>query len=495
MEAVARRRMYVGGRWVDAIGGDVEEILNPATNEPIARVPRGSAGDVAVAVQAARAALEGPWGSMPPAARGKMLARLAQLVDENADDLARIESENVGKPIKEARFLDVAGAVYCLDYYAGWANKFGGETIPHSMMPVLNYTVRERIGVVGAIVPWNFPLAIGMWKVAPALATGNTVVLKPSELTPLSALRLCELAEEAELPPGVLNVVTGAGDAGEALVAHPGVGKIAFTGSTETGRRIMATAAKTLKKVTLECGGKSPNVVFADADMDRAVEATLFGIFANQGEVCAAGSRLLVQDSMHDEFMDALVTRTRGLRVGDPSSFETEVGPLVSPAHLERVNGFVSDGVESGAELLVGGDRATVDGLGGNFFEPTILDGVDNGMRVAQEEIFGPVLSAITFRDEAEAVEIANDTMYGLVANVHTENVRRAHAVAGALECGTVFVNLPPIPFTEAPIGGYKQTGVGKDLGRQALDEYLLTKSVLVDLSEPGQHFRWFDGR
>jgi len=492
-EAAARRQMYVGGRWVEATGGGVEEVLNPATNEPIARVARGSAGDVDDAVRAAQAAFEGPWGSMPPAARGKLLARMAQLLDENADDFARIESENVGKPIKEARFLDVAGAVYCLDYYAGWANKVGGETIPHSMMPVLNYTVRERIGVVGAIVPWNFPLAIGLWKVAPALATGNTVVLKPSELTPLSTLRFCEVAEEAGLPPGVLNVVTGAGDVGEALVAHPGVGKIAFTGSTQTGRRIMATAAGTLKKVTLECGGKSPNIVFEDADMDRAVEATLFGIFANQGEVCAAGSRLLVQESVHDEFMDALVARTRKLRVGDPSSFETEVGPLISRAHLERVAGYVSDGMEHGAEVLVGGGRADVDGLDGNFFEPTVLDRVDNGMRVAQEEIFGPVLSAITFRDEAEAVRIANDTMYGLVANVHTENVRRAHAVAGALECGTVFVNLPPVPFAEAPIGGYKQTGLGKDLGRQALEEYLLTKSVVVDLSEPGQHFRWFD--
>jgi acyl-CoA reductase-like NAD-dependent aldehyde dehydrogenase len=487
------RQMYVGGGWVDAAEGGTYEVLSPATAGTLATVPSAGAADVDAAVKAARDALAGPWGQTFPAGRAQVLQRLAQLVMENADELAALESGNVGKPIKEAVALDIPSAAGTLDYYAGWANKSYGQTIPHSMMPVLNYTVREPVGVVAAIVPWNFPLVIALWKVAPALATGNTVIVKPSTQTPLSMLRFCELAEAAGVPPGALNVVTGGGgEVGEALARHPGVNKIAFTGSTEVGRRIMELAAPTLKKLTLECGGKSPNIVFADADMDRAVDATLFGIFANQGEVCAAGSRLLVQSSVHDEFVERLVARARELRVGDPASPETDLGPLISASHLEKVERLVGTGVEAGAKLLVGGAATQIDGLGGAFYQPTILDEVDNSMEVAQEEIFGPVLATITFEDESDAVRIANDTMYGLIANVHTESLRRAHAVAAQLACGTVFVNLPPIPFVEAPIGGYKQTGLGKELGPHSIDEYLLTKSVVVDMTPPGQHFRWF---
>ena len=486
-------KMYVGGAWVDAADGGTEQVLSPATREPLATVPAGGAADVDAAVQAAHAALAGPWGAMPPVGRAQVLRRLSQLVAEHADELAQLESANVGKPIKEAVALDVPAAAGVLDYYAGWADKAYGRTIPQSLMPVLNYTLREPIGVVGAIVPWNFPLAIALWKVAPALATGNAVVLKPSELTPLSILRFGELAEEAGLPPGALNLVTGTGEeVGEALVRHAGVGKIAFTGSTEVGRRIMELAAPTLKKLTLECGGKSPNIVFADADLDRAVDATLFGIFANQGEVCAAGSRLLVEDSIHDEVVERLAAKARELVVGDPASPDTDLGPLISDEHFDKVEGLVGQGIAAGAKVVVGGRAAKVDGLAGAFFEPTILDEVDNSMAVAQQEIFGPVLSTIGFADEAEAVRIANDTMYGLVANVHTENVRRAHAVAAGLQCGTVFVNLPPIPFVESPMGDYKQSGIGKDLGPDAVNGYLLTKSVFVDMTPPGMHFRWY---
>jgi acyl-CoA reductase-like NAD-dependent aldehyde dehydrogenase len=487
------RQMYVGGEWVDARSGETIEVLSPATTAPLATVPAGSAEDVDAAVAAARAALAGEWGQTPPRGRAEVMGRIAGLIMENLEELAALESANVGKPIKEAMAMDVPAAAGTFAYYAGWADKTYGQTIPHSMMPVLNYTIREPIGVVGAIVPWNFPLAIATWKIAPALATGNVVILKPAAVTPLSVLRLAELAAEAGLPPGVLNVITGPGrEVGEAMAAHPGIGKIAFTGSTEVGRRIMEVAAPTLKKLTLECGGKSPNVVFADADLDRAVDATLFGIFGNQGEVCAAGSRLLVEESIHDELVARLAARAKELRVGDPSSPETDLGPMINAGHFEKVQGLVEAGVSAGAEVVAGGGRATVDGFDGAFFEPTILDRVDNSMRVAQEEIFGPVLSTITFKDEEEAVRIANETMYGLVANLHTENVRRAHAVAAGLECGTVFVNLPPIPFIEAPIGGYKQTGLGKDLGPDAVNEYLLTKSIVVDMTPPGGHFRWF---
>ncbi|MCZ7589868.1 MAG: aldehyde dehydrogenase family protein [Gaiella sp.] len=439
------------------------------------------------------ACVRGALGRGDPRERAAALRRLAAAVDARADVFAAAETANVGKPIRESASLDVPGSVACLEYYASWADKLYGETIPQSSMRVLNYTVLEPLGVVAAIVPWNGPLSIAVWKLAPALAAGNTVILKPAELTPLTALMLAEAAVEAELPDGALNVVTGSGGVvGDALVTHPGVDKIAFTGSTAVGRRIMSQAAPTLKRLTLECGGKSPNLVFADADLDAAVEATLFGIFVNQGEVCAAGSRLLVEESIRDELTERLVTRAAALRVGSPADWSTEVGALVSRPHLESVHGYVETGVAEGAELLVGGGPARVDGLDGSFYAPTVLGSVDNSMRVAQEEIFGPVLVTIGFADEDDAVRIANDTIYGLSANVHTESLRRAHRVAERLQCGSVFVNLPPVPFAEAPFGGYKMTGIGKDLGRDALDGVTNKKNVVVDLAGDGERFRWY---
>jgi acyl-CoA reductase-like NAD-dependent aldehyde dehydrogenase len=489
--AVDTKAMYVGGRIRPAGDGRTREIRNPADRSVLASVPEAGYADVDAAVAAARAGLAA-WERVPPAARARMLDALSDKVAEHEGELAALESANVGKPIREAQAFDVPNAAYVLGYYASWADKLYGQTIPHSMMPVLNYTLREPVGVVAAIVPWNFPLAIATWKLAPALAAGSTVVLKPSELTPLTALRLAELADEVGFPAGVVNVLTGDGRAGQALAAHAGVDKVAFTGSTAVGRSIMAAAAPTLKKLTLECGGKSPNLVFADADLDRALDATLFGIFSNQGEVCAAGSRLLVEESIHDEFVAELTRRAGALRVGDPADVATDVGPLVSDEHHARVAGLVRSGAEAGARVCVGGEPVRVDGLAGRFYRPTVLDGVETGMRVAQEEIFGPVLSVLSFADEDDAIRLANDTIYGLMANVHSENVRRVHAVAARLKCGSVMCNLPPIPFPEAPVGGYKQSGVGKDLGPHALDGYLTTKSVLVDLAPKGQHFRWF---
>ena len=454
--------IYVDGGWVDSTSDERAEIRNPANSEMIADVARAGLADVDRAVTAANAAA-GPWGRATPRERAQALRRLAAAVERRSAEFAEAETANVGKPIRESASLDVPGSVACFDYYASWADKLYGETIPQSSMPVLNYTMIEPLGVVAAIVPWNGPLAIAVWKIAPALAAGNTVVLKPAELTPLSALMLAEAADEAELPDGVLNVITGRGSLiGDALVAHPGVAKIAFTGSTEVGSRIMAGAAPTLKRLTLECGGKSPNIVFADADLESAVEATLFGIFVNQGEVCAAGSRLLVEQSIREEFVARLVARAGQLRVGDPSDWATQVGALISRPHLDSVHAYVETGVAEGAEVLVGGGPAVVEGLDGSFYRPTILNQVNNSMRMAQEEIFGPVLCAIEFADDDDAVRIANDTIYGLSANVHTENLRRAHRVAARLQCGSVFVNLPPVPFAEAPFGGYKMTGIRK---------------------------------
>jgi len=494
MSDIFSLRNLVGGKWVEAASGETRDVLNPATNRAIAVVPWAGIEDVDRAVRAAADAFDGGWSRSTPRERAAALRRLAAAMDRRAEEFALRETDNVGKPIRESRMLDVPGSVACLEYFASWADKLYGETIPQSSMPVLNYTVYEPLGVVGAIVPWNGPLAIAVWKVAPALAVGNTVVLKPAQLTPLTALLLAEAADEAELPPGVLNVLTGSGGTiGDALVGHPRVAKIAFTGSTEVGRQIMAKAAGTLKRVTLECGGKSPNIVFGDANLDSALEATLFGIFLNQGEVCAAGSRLLVEDSIHDEFVERLTERARDLRIGDPRDTGTQLGPLISPDHLRSVHAYVEDGCSAGADLRVGGGPVALDGFDGNFYAPTILDNVKNSMRVSQEEIFGPVLSVIRFHDEDEAVRIANDTIYGLSANLHTESLGRAHRVAARLDCGSVFVNLPPVPFAEAPFGGYKMTGVGKDLGRDSLEGFMNKKSVVVSLAARGEHFRWYE--
>jgi acyl-CoA reductase-like NAD-dependent aldehyde dehydrogenase len=491
--AVRQWDNFIDGAFLPPAAGARTEVRNPATGELLATVALSTAADVDRAVVAAARAYDSHWARSAPRERTLLLRALAAAVDSHTEELAELETRNVGKPIRETRELDVPGTAACFDYYSTWTDKLYGETIPNSSMPVLNYTVREPLGVVGAIVPWNGPLSIGSWKVAPALAAGNTVVLKPAGPTPLSMLRLAELAADVGFPPGVFNVVTGPPDVGDALVTHPRVAKISFTGSTPVGSTIMARAAATMKALTLECGGKSANIVFADADLDEAVDATLFGIFLNQGEVCAAGSRLIVQESVRGEFVARLAARAEQLRVGDPLDKATQIGALISRAHLEGVHQRVQAGIAEGAQLVTGGEPLELPDLAGTFYRPTILDGVDNGSTLAREEVFGPVLAAIPFRTAEDAVRLANDNIYGLSANIHTTNLQVAHTVAAALEAGSIYVNLPAIPFAEAPFGGYKMTGIGKDLGRDGIEAFTIKKSVVVSLAEPGQHLRWYN--
>ena len=420
---------------------------------------------------------------MPPSERGKILWKIADLIMANADELARMETEDNGKPIFESRHVDIPAAAECFQYYAGWATKIHGDTIP---VPgnFLNYTLHEPLGVVGAIIPWNFPLLMAAWKIAPALATGNTVVLKPAEQTPLTALRLGELCLEAGLPPGVLNIVPGYGPtAGAALVEHALIAKIAFTGSTEVGKQIMRKAADTLKKVSLELGGKSPNVVFADADLDAAAKGAINAIFYGKGEVCAAGSRLLVEKSVKDELLEKIVARAAKLVPADPMHPKTRMGALVSKEQMDKVLGYIDSGREEGAQVLTGGGRADVNGKG-FFVSPTVFGDAHNGMKIAREEIFGPVLAAIEFEDTADGVRKANETMYGLAAAVWTRDVKKAHKVARAIQAGTVWINSYNVLNTASPFGGYKMSGFGRELGAHALDLYTQVKSVWVDLND-----------
>jgi acyl-CoA reductase-like NAD-dependent aldehyde dehydrogenase len=485
-ESASRRlapgRLFIGGEWVDASDGARFEIWNPGTGKLLAEVAEAKAADIDRAVDAARAAFaEGSdWRSMDALDRGELVARLGRAIEDRAAALAELETLDNGKPIREAQ-IDVKQAVDAFRYYAGWASKLEGETIPVRTQ-VLNYTLREPVGVVGAIIPWNFPLLMAAWKVAPALACGNVVVLKPAEQTPLSALELAALASEVGFPPGVINVVPGYGEtAGAALVAHPGVDKIAFTGSTEVGRAIMREAAGSLKQVSLELGGKSPNIVFEDANLKAAVRGAFNGIFYNTGQCCTAGSRLLVQESIHEQFMDALLEGISRLQPGDPLEPKRRYGPIISEAQLERVLGYIEKGREEGATVLTGGGRWATD-QGGYWLEPTIFDGVSPDATIAREEIFGPVLATLTFQDEEEAVALANRTIYGLAAALWTSDVKRAHRVAARLQAGTVWVNTYHPLDTASPFGGYKQSGHGRELGRHALELYTQVKSVWVDL-------------
>jgi acyl-CoA reductase-like NAD-dependent aldehyde dehydrogenase len=480
------QRLLIDGKRLESESGRTFETQNPATGERLATVARGSAADIDRAVAAARRAFEQrSWRALNANERGNLLLRLADLIEREADDLAVLECLDNGKPAHLTRLVEVEGSIKTLRYFAGWPSKFGGETLPVSPRggaQILNYTTREPVGVAGLIVPWNYPLSMAAWKVAPALAAGCAVVLKPAEQTPLTALRLGELALEAGFPPGVLNVVPGFGDAGAALVAHPGVDKIAFTGSTEVGKEIVRASAGNLKKISLELGGKSPHIVFPDADLDAAAAAVASGIFFNQGQTCTAGSRLYAHASCFDRVVDSIANAARKLRVGDGLRPDSDLGPLVSQEQWDRVSRYVAIGREEGASLVSGGQRPA--GLErGYFFEPTVFANAQADMRIVREEIFGPVLTALSWTDVDDLIEKANDSVYGLSAGLWTNDIKQAHRAAAALKAGTVWINCYNLVDPATPFGGFKQSGWGREHGRQAMELYSETKSVWVNLS------------
>jgi len=480
---LGRKQLLINGQWRDASSGATMAVVNPATEVVIADVAAATPDDVTAAVEAARGALAGPWGALPARDRGRLLWQLGDRLMAQADEIARLETLHNGKPIFESRQIEIPACVECLQYFAGWADKVHGETVPVKGKALV-YTLREPLGVCAAIVPWNFPLLSAVWKVAPALATGNTMILKPASQTPLTALALGALALEIGIPAGVLNVLTGSGAvAGQAIVAHPGIDKIAFTGDTTTGRGVMRTAAETVKHLTLELGGKSPNIVFADADLDAAVRGATIGMFYGKGEVCAAGSRLLVDRSIKDQFIDKVAARTKKMNVGDPLDPKTRFGALASRAQLDKVLHYVEGAKREGATLVAGGSRADIGTGKGFFMQPTMFADVTPGMAIAREEIFGPVLAAIEFGDVDEAIARANDSMYGLAAAVWTRDIKKAHYVASKLQAGTVWVNTYNVYDTAVPFGGYKQSGFGREMSVHALEHYTQTKTVWVDLS------------
>jgi len=483
--------MFINGEWAAASDGGSRELTNPANGQVFAKVAEGAAQDAERAILAAREAFDnGPWRDSLALDRAKLLFRLADKIDEHTTELSRMETLNNGKPLRETEY-DVTDAANCFRYYAGLATKPGGETFD---VPAASQTfvVREPIGVCGQIIPWNYPLLMAAWKLAPALAAGNTCILKPSELTPLTALRLASWIEELEFPKGVVNIVLGPGPVvGHALASSDLVDKVAFTGGTKTGRSIMKDATGNLKKISLELGGKSPNIVFADADFDTAVDYALFGIYANAGQVCSAGSRLIVQESIADKFVKAVVERAKKIRVGDGFDPATEMGPVVSRTHQERVEGYIKTGLEEGAKLECGGGRLPGElGEKGNFILPTIFSNTTPKMRIVQEEIFGPVLVVQTFKDEKDAVKLANDTVYGLAGAVFTSDVAKAHRVIKKLRAGITWINTYHPTYNEAPWGGYKQSGIGRELGTYGYEAYTEVKQINVNLAvEPSGWF------
>ena len=484
--AAQPKQLLIGGKWTDARGQETTGTENPVTGGQLAALAEAQPEDVDAAVAAARAALEDPaWSGLRPRERAQLLFQLADAIEARLDEFAALEALDSGKPLRNATSVDIPQAIDHLRYFAGWVTKIEGSTITSNVGDYLIYTRREPVGVCGLIVPWNYPLLLTMWKLAPALACGNTVILKPAEQTSLTALRLAELTCELDFPPGVVNVLTGRGEVtGAALAAHPGVDKISFTGSTEVGKSIAAAGAAHLTRVSLELGGKSPNVVFADADLDAAASGAAWGIFYNMGEDCCAGSRLFVQEQVFDEFLAKVTEVAQSIRVGDPFDEGSQLGPLVSSGHRARVTGYVDGAVSGGARVVAGSGRPVyLPGTEGFYYAPTILTDVTDGARITREEVFGPVVVATPFTDDEHAVRVANDTVYGLAAGVWTQNLGRAHRFAHAVKAGTIWLNDYGPADAAAPFGGFKQSGYGREHGSEALNLFLETKSVWVNLA------------
>jgi phenylacetaldehyde dehydrogenase len=474
------RRLLIDGQWVEAASGKTFVTTDPATEQEITNVAHGEAEDIDRAVAAARRAFEaGPWRTITPSARGQIIWRLADLLEKHAEEFAELEALDNGKPLSVARAADVPLAVDLFRYMAGWATKIEGNTIPISVPGTLAYTLMEPVGVVGQIIPWNFPLLMAAWKLGPALAAGCTVVLKPAEQTPLSALRLGELFQEAGLPDGVLNIVTGFGDAGARLAAHPGVDKVAFTGSTEVGKLVVQAASGNLKKVSLELGGKAPLIIYRDADIDAAIANAATAAFFNHGQCCTSGSRLYVEHDVYDDVVTGIAEQARKIRVAPAFDPDTQMGPLISGEQFERVSGYLAAGFADGATALAGGGRH---GDTGYFIEPTVLTNVSQDMTIVREEIFGPVLPAMAFDDPREIAAVANDTNYGLAAGVWTRDISKAHQTAALIRAGTIWVNTYHVYDAALPFGGYKESGWGREMGHQVLNNSLESKSVVVGL-------------
>lgn len=472
---------FIGGKWVPSASGKTFETINPATEEVLAQVAEGDEADVDAAVHAAREALEnGPWSRMDARDRGRLMNKLADLIEEEAEELAALETLDNGKPIRDARAADLPLSIDCLRYYAGYADKIHGQTIP-VRGNYFTYTRREPVGVVGQIIPWNFPILMVCWKWGPALAAGCTIVIKPAEQTPLTCLRLARLAQKAGIPDGVINVVPGYGPtAGASIVKHKGVDKVGFTGEYKTAQIIMRDASTTLKRLTFELGGKSPNIVFADADLDAAAAGAHFGLYFNQGQCCCAGSRLFVQDKIYDQFVDKLVGMNKTRKLGNPLDPQTEQGPQVDKAQFDKILHYINVGKSEGAACLSGGGRALDRGF---FVQPTLFANVTDEMTIAKDEIFGPVLSILRFKDANEIVDRANNTFYGLAAAVWTRDISKAHHLAAKIKAGTIWINCYDVFDAAAPFGGFKLSGMGRELGERGLDAYTETKTVTVSLA------------